>query len=281
MKNKHSSIPSMHTKKNMVFKVVAAIICLGAIGCTKNMEIRTVPTTTQAVKELRSGRADAVVGDFPVIAFEARESAGAVVAVSQQFEIETLGIGVSKEAPELKTAMTDALRRIMEDKSYLNLLVSWAVSQGKLDPPPQPASVPATDAVPQLSDGELKVGMELSYAPMEFFDEFKKEAGVDVELGRALGRALGVDVAFVDMPFDALIGAVETGKVDVVLSAMAITEERSQRIDFVPYLAIGSGILVNRGNPLKIRKLKNLCGKIVAVQNATSQLTSLQNLVCE
>jgi polar amino acid transport system substrate-binding protein len=130
-------------------------------------------------------------------------------------------------------------------------------------------------------DNELKVGMELSYPPMEFFDEFKKEAGVDVEIAKALGKALGVKVTLIDLPFDALIGAVDTQKVDIIISAITITEQRSMQIEFVPYMAVGTGIMVKKGNPLQIRKMKDLCGRAVAVQEATSQLDALNAQVCE
>ncbi|MDD5309738.1 MAG: transporter substrate-binding domain-containing protein, partial [Deltaproteobacteria bacterium] len=254
---------------------------LAAAGCTKNTDIRTFPTARGAVGDLQQGAVDAVVGDYPVIAFEARESAGKLQVAGRQYDIATLGMGVAKDAPQLKAAITDALRRIVADKTYHAIMVTWAVTEAEVDAPAAPAGVPAPGDVPQLKDGVLKVGMELSYAPMEFYDETKREAGVDVELGQALGKALGVKVEFVDMPFDALLGAVETGKVDVVASAMAITPEREQRVDFIPYMALGSGILVEKGNPNRIRTVTDLCHRVVGVQAGTSQLSNLQSLKCE
>jgi ABC-type amino acid transport substrate-binding protein len=254
---------------------------LVAPGCTKNTEIRTFPTARGAVGDLQQGAVDAVVGDYPVVAFEARESAGKLQVAGHQFDIATLGIGVAKDAQPLKAAVSDALRRIVADKTYHGIMVTWAVTDAEIDAPAAPASVPAPGEVPQLKDGVLKVGMELSYAPMEFYDETKRESGVDVELGQAIGKALGVQVEFVDMPFDALVGAVETGKVDIVASAMAVTPEREQRIDFIPYMAMGSGILVKKGNPNQIRTVTDLCYRPIGVQEATSQLKNLQSLKCE
>jgi ABC-type amino acid transport substrate-binding protein len=257
------------------------LVALAASGCATATEIRSFPTTKRAVSELKAGEAVAVVGDFPVIAYEARESAGRLTVGGPQFEKETMGIGIAKDSVELQFAIAHALIKINNDKTYLNTLVKWAVAQGKVPPPAPPEAAPVPTDVPQLKDGELKVGMELTYPPMEFFDEFKKEAGVDVELATALAQAMGVEVSFIDMPFDALIGAAETGKVDIIMSSMAITDERSKRLEFIPYLSFGSGILVEKGNPLGIRMLKDLCGRVVAVQNGTSQLKSLQALVCE
>ncbi len=269
----------MKTYTNVLLITVAAL--LATTGCApKIINIKTYSSNKLALKQLH-GPADAVMGDYAVMAYEARESAGQFQMACKQFNEKSLGIGVSKDAPRLKAAVTDALRKIIETRAYNKALVMWAVAEGETDPPPAPATVSAASEVPQLIDGELKVGMELSYPPMEFFDEFKNEAGVDVEIAKALAEELGVKVSLVDMPFDSLFDAVETEKVDIILSAITITEERSTRIDFIPYLSMGTGILVKKGNPLGIRKTKDMCGYVVAVQEATSQLSILKSQSCD
>jgi polar amino acid transport system substrate-binding protein len=135
--------------------------------------------------------------------------------------------------------------------------------------------------VPQLQDGTLHVGMEMKLPPMEFRDELKKPAGADVELAHALGKALGVEVELIDMEFDALIAAVKSGQVDVAISAMTITPDRSAEIDFVPYLEMGSGMLVVMGNPKRISRPESLCHKTVAVQAGTSQVDTVKHIRCE
>lgn len=272
----------MFNFKRVKFLFIAAPFFFGLSACasTKVMDVRAFPSTKRAVSELQRDLADAVVGDYPVMAFEARESAGRFEVAGRPFGEQMLGVGLSKGAGALKAAVTDALRRVMKEGTYLNILITWGVAQGKVPEPAAPSQVPKAEEVPELGDGNLKVGMEISYPPMEFLDEAKRESGVDVELARALGAALGVEVVFVDMPFDALIDAVEIGKVDVVISAMTVTEKRSQRIEFIPYLESGYGILVHKGNPKQIRKVKDLCGRVVAVQDATSQLELLRAQSC-
>jgi ABC-type amino acid transport substrate-binding protein len=264
-----------------VEKMVVVFILLIVTGCAPTIvNINSVSSNKIAIKKLQSGEADAVVGDYAVMAYEARESAGTMKVTSQQFNIETIGIGVTKDAPELKAVVEDALKKVMDDSTYQKILVTWALAAGKISSPPAVENVPEVANVPELADGELKVGIELSYPPMEFFNEFKQEAGVDPELARAIGKILGVEVVFVDMTFDSLIDAVESKKVDVVISAVTITEERSQRIDFIPYLQMGTGILVNKSNPKGIRRLEDLCGNTVAVQESSSQLSTIEALDC-
>jgi ABC-type amino acid transport substrate-binding protein len=252
-----------------------------ACGPAHTISVRELPSTPRAISELKRGWADAVVGDYPVMVHTARESMGTLEVAGTQFATGMFGIGVSKDAAGLRAAVTEALRKIIADNSYMSILRTWALHIGRTDPPAAPASVPATTDIPQLQDGKLHVGMEMAFPPMEFRDELKKPAGADVDLAHALGKALGVEVELIDMEFDGLIPAVKSGQVDVLISAMTVTAERSAQIDFVPYLEMGSGILVIMGNPKGIHRPEGLCGKTVAVQEGTSQVDAIRQLPCE
>jgi ABC-type amino acid transport substrate-binding protein len=234
----------------------------------------------RAVSELKRGGADAVVGDFPVVVHAARESMGTMEVVGTQFETGLFGIGVAKTAADLRLALIAALRKVMDDGKYMDILRNWGIHVGKVDPPVDPPTVPGVEAIPQLQDGKLHVGTELAFAPMEFYDEMKRPAGADVELANALGEALGVEVELVPMGFDSLLDALESGQVDAVISSMTITTERQQRADFIEYFEAGSGILVTLGNPEKISRPEDLCGKKVAVQQGTSQIELIKDLPC-
>ncbi len=132
---------------------------------------------------------------------------------------------------------------------------------------------------PELDDGVLTIGSDIAYAPIEFYKEGTEEAdGLDVDLAKALAKELGVEVEFINSGFDGIIEALNTDEFDVVMSAMTITDERSQQIDFVPYLNVGVGIVVPAGNPNNIQELEDFCGRTVAVQAGTIQLDELKDL---
>lgn len=131
-------------------------------------------------------------------------------------------------------------------------------------------------AVPELEDGTLTIGSDIAYAPIEFFEEgTETPAGLDVDLANAMGEVLGVEVEFINTGFDGIIAALNTEDFDIIMSAMTITEERSAEIDFVPYLNVGTGVLVPAGNPNGIQAgaqaEQDLCGLTVAVQLGTIQ----------
>jgi polar amino acid transport system substrate-binding protein len=137
--------------------------------------------------------------------------------------------------------------------------------------------------VPELEDGVLNVGSDIAYAPFEFYDEgTENENGLDVDLMKAIAETLGVEIEFLNMGFDGLIPALQTEDFDVLVSAMTITAEREGQIDFVPYITVGTGILVPAGNPDGVAGLEDLCGKSVSVQIGTIQVDMLeeQNAEC-
>ena len=138
--------------------------------------------------------------------------------------------------------------------------------------------------VPELDDGVLNVGSEIAYAPFEFFEEGTETPdGLDIDLAKAIAAELGVSVEFLNTGFDGIIPALDVEEFDVLISAMTITDARSEEIDFVPYITVGTGIVVPAGNPDGIASLDDLCGKTVAVQVGTIQFDMLeaQNESCD
>ncbi|MCJ7831594.1 MAG: ABC transporter substrate-binding protein, partial [Dehalococcoidia bacterium] len=131
--------------------------------------------------------------------------------------------------------------------------------------------------VAELQDGVLQVGSDISYAPIEFFEEgTQNAAGLDVDLANALAEELGVRAEFINTGFDGIIGALNVSRFDVLISAMTVTEERQKEIDFIPYFAAGTDILVAEGNPKNIKTIEDLSGLTVGVQIGTIQVDQLK-----
>lgn len=129
------------------------------------------------------------------------------------------------------------------------------------------------------SSGTVRVASDVPYPPFEMFvkEGETQLTGLDYDLAQAIGAKLGVDFKFTPQAFDGIIPAIQAGKYDVAMSAMTDNKERQQVLDFVDYSQSGSGIMVKKGNPEKIRTLDDLCGKKVGVQTATNQLDLLKS----
>lgn len=117
----------------------------------------------------------------------------------------------------------------------------------------------------------LNVGCTADFAPFEFQDVNGKEySGFDMDLIRAVGKAMGREVKIQNLSFDGLVPALDAGNVDVVISGMTITEERKQKVVFSkPYYQSGLTIVVQKDNDA-IQGFKDLEGKAVAVQIGTT-----------
>ena len=126
------------------------------------------------------------------------------------------------------------------------------------------------------SEGRIRVATDASYPPASFFDEDGRTiVGFEPDLAAALGRVLGVELAFERMDFRDTLPALAAGDVDVIMAAMTDTPERQRTVDFIDYFSAGTSILVQRGNPRGIVDLRDLCGKTVAAEEGTIQVELL------
>ncbi len=127
---------------------------------------------------------------------------------------------------------------------------------------------------------ELIVGMELAYPPFETKDEYGNPTGVSVDLARAFGEFAGRPVKIENISWDGLVPALQTGKIDMVISSMTIKEERMEKIDFSkPYAKALLALLVNGGSDIDRAEDLNQNGKIVAVKTGSSgQIYAEKNL---
>ncbi|MET1286290.1 transporter substrate-binding domain-containing protein, partial [Staphylococcus aureus] len=72
------------------------------------------------------------------------------------------------------------------------------------------------------------------------------------------------------MQFDSLLGALKTGKIDVIISGMTTTPERKKEVDFTePYMMTNNVMLVKKSDKNKYKDLKDFTGKKIAAQKGT------------
>ena len=103
-------------------------------------------------------------------------------------------------------------------------------------------------------------------APWSFIDQATgKPAGVDADLINEAAKRLGLTANWSAVQFPAGIPGVQSGRFDFYVSAMADTLAREKVVDFIAYSKEGSGVIVPKGNPQKIAKMEDLCGKKVSI----------------
>jgi polar amino acid transport system substrate-binding protein len=95
-----------------------------------------------------------------------------------------------------------------------------------------------------VESGELRVGLTGKQPPLNMTDKQGRIIGLEVDLVQALARSMGLEARLVTMPFADLLGALERGQVDLVISGMTITPERNARVAFAgPYFISGKSVL--------------------------------------
>ncbi len=130
-------------------------------------------------------------------------------------------------------------------------------------------------SVPEIVDSEvLRVGVSL-FEPWAMRDADGALTGFEVEIARKLASDLGVSAELKIYPWDELIPALESGKVDLIAAGMAITPERALRVYFSdPYAESGVSLATNTAGTVDVRSLDDLNApryKIAAVKGTVAE----------
>ena len=130
-------------------------------------------------------------------------------------------------------------------------------------------------------NGVLVVGMSADYAPFEFHTTINGRdeiVGFEVAMAKQLAKDLGVKMQIKEMGFDGLIGALQTGKIDVIISGINATPEREQVVAFSkPYMSPKQTVLILKKNaPQFTTDVSSFAGKKVGAQRQTTQETFVQ-----
>ncbi|NWO07300.1 MAG: amino acid ABC transporter substrate-binding protein [Alteromonadaceae bacterium] len=131
------------------------------------------------------------------------------------------------------------------------------------------------------SDGEDKKVLEMAtsadFAPFESRDTSGEIVGFDIDLANYIAKELGYELEIKDMKFDGLVGALQSGRVDMVLAGMSATENRSKNVDFsTAYNHSGEMFVTLKDS--NINKLEDIEGAKMCVQLVTIQQEGAQTL---
>ncbi|EOT28908.1 ABC transporter permease subunit [Enterococcus saccharolyticus] len=129
--------------------------------------------------------------------------------------------------------------------------------------------------------GELVVGLSADYAPYEFHAEIDGKdtiVGFDISIAQKIADDMGVKLHIEELGFDALLGALKTGKIDLIISGMAVTEERLEEVDFSDtYMTMKQRVIVRKDDADKYQNTLDFDGVPVGVQKQTTQEALAQN----
>jgi len=146
---------------------------------------------------------------------------------------------------------------------------------------PPTASVPSTELI---KPGELTVCGDEPSPPGRFLDDSGELVGYDVEIAKAVGERLGLEMRETPTSFDFIIPSLTTGKCDVAINSMFVLPDRLKQVDMIPYVQIGMQFLVETGSkPLgdPATDPSVLCGKAIATVTGSAEERPLREFAAK
>ncbi len=135
------------------------------------------------------------------------------------------------------------------------------------------ATEDTADAAEETTDsaaegGTLVMATNAEFEPYEYHDG-GEIVGIDVDIAKAIAESLGMELKIEDMAFDSIIMAVNSGKADVGIAGMTVTEDRLENVNFSdPYATSSQVIIVTEDS--EIGSSDDLSGKKIGVQLGTT-----------
>ena len=121
-----------------------------------------------------------------------------------------------------------------------------------------------------LDAGKLVVATDAAWAPFEYIGANGEVTGADIEMAKYIAEKLGVELELVNVAFDSISTYLMNDEADMSLSAMTITEERKETLDFsIPYTTAQQYIIVMADNET-VTTLDDLAGQAVGVHLGTT-----------
>ena len=130
------------------------------------------------------------------------------------------------------------------------------------------AETSAEAAETEAAGGVLVMATNAEFPPYEYHDG-GEIVGIDAEIAKAIAGELGMELEIEDIAFDSIIPEITSGKADMGLAGMTVTEDRKQSVDFSDTYAKASQKVIVKEDS-EIASPDDLAGKIVGVQLGTT-----------
>ena len=205
-------------------------------------DFEVMTASADAALAVKSNKADAFIYDKSVL-LNLVEKNPELVILDEPVDKLEVAAALKKENSTLLAEMNGVLQDLKNEGELKRLRQKWVDS--KYDKTPQMPPVKNGGAA-----GALKMGTCANIEPFTFQSNGSL-SGLDIELARMIGERLGKRIEIVDMSFEALIPALQAGKIDFALSNFNVTEERKERVLFsLPYIENDISALVRRSAPV-------------------------------
>ena len=204
-----------------------------------------------AIQALKQGKIDAVVIDAqPAKAFVSSNSD--LCILDEEFVTEEYAICIAKNNSSFTSSVNEALN-ILINNGTIDTIINNYIGEN----PSKEAYIPKSAG----ENGTLTIAVNAYFEPYDYYNN-GKVSGIDIDISNAIADYLGMKLSVEDMEFDSIITAVSSGKVDMGISGITVTDERKKNIDFtIPYTTSSQVVIVRNKNTLIIA----LCAAIMGI----------------
>ena len=117
-------------------------------------------------------------------------------------------------------------------------------------------------------EGKLIMATNAEFPPYEY-KEGDKIVGIDAEVAKLIADKLGLELEIADVDFDSIIPGVQSGKYDMGMAGMTVTDERKEKVNFSDSYAIGVQVVIVKEDS-EIKSIDDLEGKKIGAQQGTT-----------
>lgn len=119
--------------------------------------------------------------------------------------------------------------------------------------------------------GKLVIATQANYPPIAYKNpETGQLTGLDIELGEAIAKELGLKVEYQETAFAQVFSSLTTGRVDIAMVAISDTAERQKVADFIDYMKTGPQFFTLQANAARIKDIADVCGTKVGASRNTN-----------
>ena len=127
----------------------------------------------------------------------------------------------------------------------------------------------AAAEVTTVETGKLHMATNAAFPPYEMVADDGSFEGIDVEIAGKIAEKLGLELVVDDMDFGSVITSVQSGKSDIAMAGLTVTEDRKQNVDFSDTYATGVQVVIVPEDS-EIATIDDLQGKLIGCQESTT-----------
>lgn len=230
---------TVHSVDDLTGKAIG--VQIGTTGMTfaediEDAKVEKYNKGADAVQALKQAKVDAVLIDAAPAEYFVEKNRD-LTTLPDPFVIENYAIAIKKGNDQLTQQINSALAELKANGTLAEIEANWIGEEYGQHPYTSPDNV--------KYDGKIVMATNAEFPPYEL-KEGGRITGFDVDMMQAICDIIGKELVIEDMAFDSIITAVSSGKADVGVSGMTVTEDRLKNIDFSDSYTTAKQVIIVR-----------------------------------